>query len=122
MTDKNLKRVTIVWGRFPEDEGPSTGFNQIETYVFKTEDELEIFMSGVEEGCGWSEYKPVEGVFNRTNETGFAEICEFAEGLGWKDPDLDAKEEWTPEMCDATEEDAIDFIKSKGYVINHDED
>ena len=56
-------------------------------------------------------------IFTIDDGTSFAEICEFAEGLGWKDPDLDADEEWTPEMCDATEEDAIRFILGKGYLI-----
>ena len=45
-TEKKLFRTTIVWGDFPEDEGPTTGFNQVEEYVFKTENELEIFLSG----------------------------------------------------------------------------
>ena len=121
-TEKKLFRTTIVWGDFPEDEGPTTGFNQVEEYVFKTENELEIFLSGVDLACGWSEYMPVEGVFNRTNDTSFGEILEFAEGLGWTDPDFDKDGDWTPEMADATEESALDFIKSKGYVIFHEED
>ena len=122
MTEKNLFSTTLVWGNFPEDEGPTSGFNQVEKYTSNTENELEIFLSGVELACGWHEYIQVKGVFYRTNDTSFGDILEFAEGLGWKDPDLDEKQDWTPEMVDATEESALDFIKGQQYVIFHEED
>ena len=122
MTEKNLFSTTRVWGNFPEDEGPTSGFNQVEKYTSNTENELEIFLSGVELACGWHEYTQVKGVFYRTNDTSFGDILEFAEGLGWKDPDLDEKQDWTPEMVDATEESALDFIKGQQYVIFHEED
>ena len=60
-------------------------------------------------------------IFTIDDGTGFGDICEFAETLGWKDPDLDASAEWTPSMADATEQDALDFIENKGYVINEKE-
>tara|TARA_B100000700_G_scaffold289228_1_gene346387 strand:- start:14 stop:235 length:222 start_codon:yes stop_codon:yes gene_type:complete len=40
----------------------------------------------------------------------FGEITEWAESLGWKDPDHLTDGKWTPEDCDGTEESAIDFI------------
>jgi len=55
---------------------------------------------------------------HKVTVTGFGDICEFAEGLGWEDPDLDKDGEWTPDMADATEESALDFIHAKGYVLN----
>ena len=51
--------------------------------------------------------------------TGFGDTCEFAESLGWEDPNLDKDGEWTPDMADATEESALDFIRAKGYVIKY---
>ena len=63
MTEKNLFSTTLVWGNFPEDEGPTSGFNQVEKYTSNTENELEIFLSGVELACGWHEYTQVKGVF-----------------------------------------------------------
>lgn len=50
-------------------------------------------------------------------EYSFGHVIEFAESIGWVDPDLLTGGEWTPCDCDSTEDSAIDFIKSKGFVF-----
>lgn len=48
----------------------------------------------------------------------FGEIIEWAESLGWKDPNHWTNGRWTPEDCDSTEDSAIKFIvaNSKGEI------
>jgi hypothetical protein len=52
---------------------------------------------------------------------GFGETVEFAEYLGWIDTHGDATLEgnWSAADVDACEEEAIDFIESKGYEIEY---
>ena len=52
---------------------------------------------------------------------GFGETVEFAESLGWIDTHGDATLEgnWSAVDADACEEEAIDFIESKGYEIEY---
>ena len=50
----------------------------------------------------------------------FGHVLGFAESLGWKDPELDEKEDWSPNMADATEESARDFIENAGYKFRDD--
>ena len=52
----------------------------------------------------------------------FGHVLGFAESLGWKDPELDEKEDWSPNMSDATEESARDFIEKAGYKFIEEED
>jgi hypothetical protein len=52
--------------------------------------------------------------------TSFSETLSFAESLGWIDtfPDASINEsDWSPEIADAAEDDAIDFIKWEGFRI-----
>lgn len=45
------------------------------------------------------------------NEMSFGEIIELAESLGWQDEYGDADSgNWSPEECDACEEEARQFI------------
>ena len=46
---------------------------------------------------------------------GFGEIIEWAEELGWKDPNLLTNGEWTGDDCDATELAAMEYIVSHGF-------
>ena len=46
----------------------------------------------------------------------FGDILSLAEKHGWEDPDYKTDGEWTPEDADATEENAIEFLESKGLV------
>ena len=49
---------------------------------------------------------------------GFGAIIEFAESLGWIDTyGDDAQGTWSPKEADNCEEDAINYIESKGYEI-----
>ena len=43
-------KIKIQWGeaKFPED---------LETYEFSTQAELDAFLKGVDEGCGWHEWE-----------------------------------------------------------------
>jgi hypothetical protein len=46
------------------------------------------------------------------------DTLEFAESLGWEDTfPADEDEGWDAGEADACEEEAIDFIRSKGYII-----
>ena len=45
----------------------------------------------------------------------FGETVSFAECLGWDDMYTD--DDWTPEMADACEAEAIEFIESKGFKV-----
>tara|TARA_R110002020_G_scaffold474873_1_gene707798 strand:- start:701 stop:883 length:183 start_codon:yes stop_codon:yes gene_type:complete len=47
----------------------------------------------------------------------FGDTLEFAESMGWIDPDLDRDGEWTAEKADATEQSALAFISGRGFVI-----
>ena len=50
---------------------------------------------------------------------GFSEVLSFAESLGWVDRLEGAVgADWTPSLVDSIEGEALDFIESKGYVIN----
>ena len=52
--------------------------------------------------------------------TCFGETLEFAEDLGWVDPDIDSDDEgYAPEEL---ESEALDYIKEKGYLIADDWD
>jgi len=54
---------------------------------------------------------------------GFGDVLDFAESLGWIDTHGDATEDtWSPSEADACEGDALDFIESKGYEINFNDD
>lgn len=48
---------------------------------------------------------------------GFGETIEFAESLGWIDTHGDAESGWSPAEADYCEQEAIDFIETKGYEI-----
>ena len=48
---------------------------------------------------------------------GFGETLEFAESLGWVDQCNVEGDDWTPELADALEEEAIDFIRNAGWLI-----
>ena len=59
-------------------------------------------------------------------DMGFGEIIEWAEKLGWKDPNLLTNGEWTSDDCDATELAAMEYIVSHRFkkaliefVIDH---
>ena len=43
----------------------------------------------------------------------FGETILFAESLGWKD----TVEEWSPEIADEMEQDALEYIQSQNYKI-----
>ena len=45
------------------------------------------------------------------------ETLEFAEILGWVDPDLDGDGVWNGDAADATELAALDHIREAGYRI-----
>ncbi len=48
----------------------------------------------------------------------FGETLEFAESIGWSDPYGDSDSgDWSSELADSCEQDAIDYIKSKGFTI-----
>ena len=49
----------------------------------------------------------------------FSEILEFAESIGWVDTFGDMSHgNWDASIADECENEAIDFIESKGYTIN----
>lgn len=53
-------------------------------------------------------------------DEGFGAILELAGLFGWKDGHGDASEGedgWTPDDADACEEDALDYLQSKGVMI-----
>ena len=71
---------------------------------------------------GWDilEVTEIEPKKEKIKLDGFGEIIEFAESLGWIDTHGDAtKGNWSPSQADSCEEDATDFIESKGYEINN---
>ena len=43
----------------------------------------------------------------------FGETILFAESLGWKD----TVEQWSPEIADEMEQDALEYIRSQNYKI-----
>jgi hypothetical protein len=49
----------------------------------------------------------------------FAETLSFAESLGWVDWLDDVDDDTDPDTIDAAEGDAIDYIESKGYVVDY---
>ena len=52
------------------------------------------------------------------NYKSFGETIVFAESLGWEDMHGDSSSErWTPSDADECEEDALEFIRGKGYRI-----
>jgi hypothetical protein len=48
---------------------------------------------------------------------GFGETLKFAESLGWMDRCVTEGDDWTPELADALEEEALDFIRNAGWLI-----
>jgi len=48
---------------------------------------------------------------------GFGETLSFAESLGWVDQCDVEGDDWTPELADALEEEAIDFIRNAGWLV-----
>lgn len=44
--------VKIGWGQFDDPT--------VKTYVFENEDQKAFFLRGIEEGCGWLNYKIME--------------------------------------------------------------
>ncbi len=49
---------------------------------------------------------------------GFGPAIEFAESLGWVDDAPDGSDpEYDSSMADCIEQDALDFIRSKGYRV-----
>ena len=71
-------------------------------------------------------FKPTQKVSKQENEKVFnyesyGKTIEFAEKLGWIDTHGDAiTTTWTSNDADALEEEAIDYINSKGYKIIHE--
>ena len=49
----------------------------------------------------------------------FGETLSFAESLGWVDWLDDVDDDTDPDTIDAAEGDAIDYIESKGYVVDY---
>ncbi len=71
---------------------------------------------------GWDilEVTEIEPKKEKIKLDGFGEIIEFAESLGWIDTHGDdAQGTWSPSQADSCEEDATDFIESKGYEISN---
>ena len=56
-------------------------------------------------------------MMNDYNYKSLGETLEFAETLGWVDPDLDGDGAWNGDAADATELDALNHIRRAGYVI-----
>ncbi len=52
----------------------------------------------------------------------FDATVSFAQSIGWIDWFDDDAEEYTPEIADALESDAIDFIQAAGFEIIRSED
>ena len=49
---------------------------------------------------------------------GLVETVNFAESLGWVDTYGDADDgDWDEDIADCCEHEALEFIKSKGYVV-----
>ena len=60
----NKNEVTMLWGEEAcHEQKGENGYSEI-TYSFKSKKELEAFLYGVDETCGWLEYDTKKYIVN----------------------------------------------------------